>query len=118
MVISIEADILEVIMFTPCADAFLSVRGPVEWSFLIAQEIGNELIHTCIGKKQVGRLRKQGCRLDHLMFFGLEKVEKGLSDFLSLHQKILFELFKIINNCIAHLISSHGVSSHGNISSA
>jgi hypothetical protein len=51
MVVGIESDIFEVIMFTPCTYTFLSVRSPVERGFLIAQEEGHELIHAGVGEE-------------------------------------------------------------------
>ena len=83
VVIGVEADVFEVVVFAAGADAFLGVgrarrvdRGMVVWP----EKNRHELVHARVGEKQIGRIRQQARRRDNGMPLRFEKIEELVSD--------------------------------------
>ena len=83
VVVSVVADILEVVVFASGADALLRIGRArrVIGSGLGAEEIRNKLVHPRVGKQQVGGCRHEGGRGHNGVLFFFEKIEEGLPDF-------------------------------------
>src|SRR5438552_15291397 len=86
------AHILQVIMLTAGADAFLRAGGAGVVALLLAKEDVLELVHACVRKQQSGVIGRDQRRALHyaVAAFG-EKVEKTLSDFVTCHGESLLE---------------------------
>jgi hypothetical protein len=62
VVIGVEADVVEVVVFAAGADAFLGVRRAPRAhvrAMNLAEEDGHELVHAGVGEQQVRRIRHQ-----------------------------------------------------------
>ena len=83
VVVGVVADILEVVVLAPGADALLRVGGArrIVGRGLGAEEIGNKLVHPRVGEQQVGGCRHEGGRGHNGVLFFFEKIEEGLPDF-------------------------------------
>ena len=82
MVIGVEADVFEVVVFAAGADAFLGVGGAgrVVGALDLAEEDGHELVHARVGEEQVGRVgHEAGGRHDGVLL-RLEEIEEVLPD--------------------------------------
>ena len=91
VVVGVEADVLEVVVFTAGADAFLGVGGAGVFGWFdagplgdvgraVTEEDGHELVHAGVGEEQSGRVRQQrGRRHDRVALFG-EEIEERLAD--------------------------------------
>jgi hypothetical protein len=91
VVVGVEADVLEVVVFAAGADAFLGVggagvfgrfdAGPLGYvGGAITEEDGHELVHAGVGEEQPGRVRQQrGRRDDRVALLG-KKIEERLAD--------------------------------------
>ena len=62
VVISIQPDVFEIVMFTAGANAFLCIGNPrrIPRRLLLAEEDRDELIHPGVREKQIRRVRQQG----------------------------------------------------------
>ena len=83
--VSIKANIFEIVMLTARSDALLRIRSPWVGRRLLPGEVGHKLVHSGIRKQQVWRTRHDRCRWDHCVRFGCEKIEKGLADVSGFH---------------------------------
>ena len=94
MVVGIVAYILEVVVFTARADAFLGISGTrrIVGCLLGAEEIGHKLIHPRVREKQVGGSRHKGRRGHRGVRFGFKKIEKGLADLSGGHGRGLLNI--------------------------
>ena len=83
VVIGIETDVVEVIVFAAGADALLGVRRATRrvGALGLAEEDGHELVHAGIREQQVGRVRHQRGRGNDGVLLRLEEVEERLADF-------------------------------------
>ena len=52
--VGVETGVLQVVVLASGSDAFLGVRGSGVGSFLIAEKIGDELVHPGVGEEKVG----------------------------------------------------------------
>src|SRR5215469_11636182 len=78
VMISIESDIIEVIMFTAGSDAFLGIghsRGCIR-RFLLAKKIGYELVHARVREKQIWSTGEQARGRHNRVLFFAEKIQK------------------------------------------
>ena len=82
VVVSVEADILEVVVLTARADALLGIGGAAGGvrALRLTEEDRDELVHPGVGEEQVGRVRHQARRLDDRVLLRLEEIEEGLAD--------------------------------------
>src|SRR5260221_2484766 len=57
VVVGVESDVIQVVVFTNCANALLGVDSSrrEKRSFLLAQKVRNELIHTRIREQKIRR---------------------------------------------------------------
>ena len=80
MVISIEADIFEVVVFAAGANAFLRVGDArrVPQRLLLPEKDRHELVHTGVGEKQVGRVGQERGRRHNGVLFLAKEIEKRL----------------------------------------
>ena len=60
--IGIEPDVFEIVMFPSGSNAFLGVGHArrIPWRLLLSEKDRDELIHTRICEKQIGRVGQQG----------------------------------------------------------
>ena len=82
VVVGVVANVLEVVVLTACADAFLGICGTrrIVRCFLDSEEIRHEGVHPRVRKKQARRLREQrGGGHDGVLFL-TEKIEERLAD--------------------------------------
>ena len=82
VVVGVEADVFEVVMFAAGADAFLGVGGAARrvGTFGLAEEDGHELVHAGVGEQEV---RRMGRRLEDgtmVCCFDLKKSRNVLAD--------------------------------------
>src|SRR5438552_1668381 len=58
VVISVESDVFEVVMFPPGANAFLGIGHArrLPRRLLLPKKNGHELVHAGVGEKQIGRV--------------------------------------------------------------
>ena len=102
VVIGVEPDVVQVIVFAAGADAFLGVRGAgrqsrngpgplVHVGLLLAEKDGDELVHTGVRKQQVRRIGQEARRGHDGVLFRLEKIEERLADFGTGHNQIKTE---------------------------
>ena len=85
------ANIIQVVVFTACADTLLSGRCTGVRTLVKAQEHVLKLIHTCIGKQQcrvIARHHRAG--MHNRMTFAFVELQKGLANLRSLHNQSLF----------------------------
>ena len=61
MVIGVEPDIFEIVMFSAGANAFLRVNDArrFPWRFLLREKNRHELVHAGIREKQIRRVRQK-----------------------------------------------------------
>ena len=61
VVISVEPDVFEIVVFPPGANAFLRVDNArrLPGRLLLAEKNGHELIHAGVGEKQIRRVRHE-----------------------------------------------------------
>jgi hypothetical protein len=61
VVIGVESDVFEIVMFAAGADAFLRICHACRFprGFLLSKEDRHELVHAGIGKKKIRRVRQQ-----------------------------------------------------------
>jgi len=78
VVIRVEADVFEVVVFSPSANAFLRVsharRFP--WRFLLREKNRHELIHAGISEQQIRRVGQKRRRRHDGVLFLVEEIEK------------------------------------------
>ena len=82
VVIGIEADIFQIVMFTAGSDAFLSV-GSAPWgvgAFDLSEEDRDKLIHTGIGEQEVRRVGQQRGGRHNGVLLRFEEIEEALPD--------------------------------------
>ena len=82
MVIGIEADVFEVVVFAAGADAFLGVGGAARFvgAFGLAKKNRDELVHAGVREQEVRRIWEQAGRRHNGVPLGLEEVEEVLAD--------------------------------------
>lgn len=87
VVISVETDIVEVVVLATGADAFLGVGGAARRvrTFRLAEEDGHELVHAGVGEQQIRRVRHQRGRRDDGVRLRFEKIEERLADLRAGH---------------------------------
>ena len=96
--VSIEADVLEVVVFAAGANAFLGVGGAGVFGradsgpfgnvgSAVAEEDGHELVHAGVREEQSGRVRQEGRRRDDRVALRGEEIEEGLADLRGGHAK-------------------------------
>src|SRR6266550_4962543 len=80
VVIGVEPDILQVVMFAPSTNAFLRVShaGWIPRWFLLSEKNRNELVHAGVGEKQIRGVGKQGRRRHNGVLFLAKEIEKRL----------------------------------------
>ena len=92
--VSVEPDILQVVVFASRPNAFLRIGGScrqlrigprplVDIGGLFAQKDGNELIHARIGEKEIGGTGHQARRRHDSVILRLEEIQKVLTDLLA-----------------------------------
>ena len=78
MVIRVEPDVFEIVMFSSGADAFLRVshawRFP--WRFLLREKNRHELVHAGIREEQIRGVGKKRRRWHNGVLFLVEEIEK------------------------------------------
>ena len=89
VVIGVHPHILEVVVFAPGADAFLRVGGAARRirAGLFTEKNRHELVHPCVGEKQVWRVRHQARGRHNRVLPGLKKIEKRLSNLRTGHYR-------------------------------
>ena len=90
MVISVEADVFEVVMFSAGANAFLGVNDTrwFPWRFLLFKKNRHELIHAGIREEQIRRVGQKRRRRHDGVLFLAEEIEKASADFSARHDPI------------------------------
>ena len=94
VVVGIQPNVLEVVVFAAGANAFLRVRRAGVGScdrprpagdigLGIAEKDGDELVHPRIGKQQIRRVRHQAGRRHGRVAFLPEEIEEALADFVA-----------------------------------
>ena len=97
VVIGVEADVIEVVVFAAGADALLRVGGArrqsgngagpfVHVGLPLAEEDRDELVHARVGEQEIWRIGQQARRRHNRVLLRLEEVEKRLADFSTGHQ--------------------------------
>ena len=97
VVIGVEADIFEIVMFAAGADAFLGVGGAgvaagngagpfVDVRRALAQEDGHELVHAGVGEEQVRGIGHEAGRGHDGVLLRLEEIQKRLANFSARHK--------------------------------
>ena len=87
VVVGVVADVLEVVMLSSGADAFLGVGG-AWWGvggLFGAEEVGDELVHPGIGEEEPGGLGQEGGGGHGGVLLFLKKIEEALSDLCGSH---------------------------------
>ncbi len=82
VVISIESDVVEIVVFAAGANAFLGVghAGRLPLGLLLSQKNRHELVHARVGEKQIRSVgQKWGRRHDGVLLLA-EEIEKRLAD--------------------------------------
>ena len=74
LVVGIETYVLEVVVFTACTDALLSIRRALHGRCAFAEEVGDKLIHPGIGEEQVRRIRHQRSRRHDAVLLRCEEI--------------------------------------------
>jgi len=89
VVVSIVADVLEIVVFASRPDALLRVRraGRIEGHGLGAEKVGHELVHPRIRELQVRRGWHQRSRRHDGVLLLLEEIEEALAQFVRGHGK-------------------------------
>ena len=96
VVIGIEADVFEVVVFAAGADALLRVGGAggqtgngagplVDVSGALIEEDGDELVHAGVGEEQAGGIRHQAGGRHNGVPLGFKKIQERLSYFSRCH---------------------------------
>ena len=87
VVISIEADIVEVVVFAAGADTLLRVRRATRnvRTFCLSEKNRDELVHAGIGEQKVRRVGHERTRRNYGVLFRLEEVEERLADLRGCH---------------------------------
>jgi hypothetical protein len=96
VVIGVETDVFEVVVFATGANALLRVRcarrqtrnraGPlIDLGLLLAEEDRHKLVHAGIGEQQIRRVGHQARRRHNGVLLRLEEVEERLADFGARH---------------------------------
>ena len=121
VVVGVEADVFEVVVFAAGADALLGVggagvaagdgAGPFgNVGGALAEEDGHELVHAGVGEEQVGRIGHQAGRGHDGVPLRLEEVQERLSYFRAGHMATAYT-FKPLksgtNFSLARIISCH-----------
>ena len=80
--ISVVADVFEVVVFATCTDALLGISGTgrIIGRFLGAEEVGHELIHPRVREEQIRGSGHQRSRGHGGVPFGSKEIEEGLAD--------------------------------------
>ena len=76
VMVGVETGVLQVVVLASGPDAFLGVRGPGVGGFLIAEKIGNELVHPGVGEEKVGRFGRSEAEVTTWCFFDSKKSRK------------------------------------------
>src|SRR5438067_5698956 len=78
VVICVESDVFEIIMFAAGANAFLRVGDArrLPWRLLLAEKNGHELIHAGVGEKQIRRVRHERRRGPNRVRLFAKEIEK------------------------------------------
>ena len=96
VVVGVETDIIEVVMFSTCPDAFLRIGGTEVGAGqrarplgnirrLLGEEKGNKLVHTSVRKKQVRRVGHEARGRNDCVLLLAEKIEERLADLSGCH---------------------------------
>lgn len=87
VVVGVIADILKVVVFAAGADAFLGIGSAwrIIGSFLSAKEVRNKLIHSCVCKKESGRLWQNRGGGDSGVLFLFKEVEEAVANLCRSH---------------------------------
>jgi hypothetical protein len=82
-VISIEADVFEIVVFPAGSNAFLGVDHAwwIPDRFLLGEKNRDELIHAGVGEKQIGRVGQKRRRRHNRVLLFAKEIEKALTDF-------------------------------------
>ena len=90
VVIRVEPDVLEVVVFTSRANAFLRVGDPrrVPRRLSFAQKDRDELIHPRVREKQIRRIWQKRPRRHDGMFLLAKEIEKALANLAVCHEKV------------------------------
>lgn len=81
VVVGIEADVFEVVVFTAGADAFLGIGGCGVGGWAFVEEVGDELVHAGVGEEEVGGAGEEGFGGDEGVSAVFEVVDEGVTDF-------------------------------------
>src|ERR1043166_7695382 len=83
VVISVEPDVFEVVVFPAGANALLRIGDArrLPRRLLLAEKNRDELIHPCIGEKEVRRIRQERRRRHNRVLLLAEEIEKALPYF-------------------------------------
>ncbi len=89
VVVGVEADVIEVVVFSAGADALLRVGGAAGGvrAFDLAEEDRDELVHARIGEEEVRRVRQEAGRRHDGVLLRSEEVEKAGPDLGGGHAK-------------------------------
>ena len=79
VVVGVEADVLEVVVFASGPDALLGVGRPRVGRLHVTEKVGHELVHTRIGEQQIGGAGQEGGRGHHGMAALGKEIEEGLA---------------------------------------
>jgi hypothetical protein len=75
-------------VFATSSNAFLGVcnTGRTIGDLVLAEKVGHKLIHAGIREQKVRRVRQQAGGRHNRVLLLLEKIEKGLPDFVCVHR--------------------------------
>src|SRR5437667_5393623 len=87
VMICVESDVFEVVMFPSGANAFLRVGDArrIPRRFLLSEKNGHELVHASIGEKQIGRVWHERRRSHNRVLFFAKEIEKTLTNLGASH---------------------------------
>ncbi len=82
VVVGVEADVFEIVVFAAGANALLGVGHArrIPRRLLLAQKNRDELVHAGVGEKKIGRVRQKRRRRDNRVLLLAEEIEKRLPD--------------------------------------
>src|SRR5204863_9092954 len=82
VVIGVETDIIQVVVFSAGADALLGIRNArrIPDRLLVPEKNRDELVHPGVREEQVRRIRHQRSRRHDAVFFLAKEIEKRLAD--------------------------------------
>ena len=83
VVIRVEPDIIEIVMFAAGANAFLRVGDArrIPRRLLLPEKNRDELVHPGVREKQIRRIRQERSRRHDRVLLLAKEIEKGLADF-------------------------------------